>query len=745
MRRTLLAAGVAGVVIACMWMNLEQPLAAPGHALVLVVLAVAVAAIPSRRARAVGSVIAALVAVGLAFGVWLPLHPVGGIGTVWTQFESGFLDFYSTHLPFDPGRHADMAKVVLFAVFAFTLAVGLLAAARKPVAAAVLLLVGAAWPATLIVPTNGTALGAAILGAALIVLAAAGSRRISGYAVPFALTLVLGGIVVGTATASNHPVVNWQSWSVARGHALNDVQFIWDARYRGLHWPKAKTTMLEVRSNTEPAYLRAAVLDDFVDGGWVAGRPRAADALEPAAAFRPDNQREQVVTIEGLADTRFLAGEVPVRFSANTPFVEPQRGLAELPHAYGRGFQYTAWSYAASPSVGALSRSPADYPAALLDGGMLDVGDGIRVPAFGVPGRAADVASSLSLTFGLADYVRLAELAGHVTHGAKTPYAATVDLERWFLVGGGFTYSNNPPVVSPPLVGFATTTRSGYCQYFAGAMALMLRYVGIPARVAVGFAGPTFDPAKGAWTFTDHDAHAWVEVWFKGYGWLPFDPTPATPASSRARLIAGYTQKPSKGGGGSSSGGSQTPAPPPVVGTGLASGHNHLGGRPTREGASAGAHGGSFPYAALVVLLVLAAVVGGIALAKEARRRVRRRARDPRRIAGACRDELVSFLLDQGIDSPASATVRELGVLARRQLGADVDEFVAATTAARFGRPEAAAAAARDALHESRPLFASCRRFLTRRDRVRGFLSVRSLARVRWTVDDSVSLGSTAS
>ena len=110
---------------------------------------------------------------------------------------------------------------------------------------------------------------------------------------------------------------------------------------------------------------------------------------------------------------------------------------------------------------------------------------------------------------------------------------------------------------------------------------------------------------------------------------------------------------------------------------------------------------------------------------------MRRRARDPRRIAAACRDELASFLLDQGIDSPASATVRELGVLAERQLGADVDQFVAATTAARFGRPEAAAAAARVALRESGPLFASCRRFLTRRERLRGFLSLRSLARVR--------------
>jgi hypothetical protein len=177
----------------------------------------------------------------------------------------------------------------------------------------------------------------------------------------------------------------------------------------------------------------------------------------------------------------------------------------------------------------------------------------------------------------------------------------------------------------------------------------------------------------------------------------------------------------------------------PVVGTGL--GRIHLGGRPRSEQPVA-ARGSWFSSYTLVILLAVAAVFGGIALAKEARRRVRRRARDPRRIAAACRDELVSFLLDQGIDSPPSATVRELGLLAQRQLGAEAEPFVAATTAARFARPEAAAAAARVALRESGPFFESCRRFLGRRERLRGFLSLRSLVRVRWTVDGSASLGS---
>src|SRR5205085_1145226 len=112
-------------------------------------------------------------------------------------------------------------------------------------------------------------------------------------------------------------------------------------------------------------------------------------------------------------------------------------------------------------------------------------------------------------------------------------------LQRWFLSSGGFRYSNHPPVITPPLATFVTQTKAGYCQYFAGAMALMLRYLGIPARVAVGFAGGTYDSKRDAWNVSDREAHAWVEVWFKGYGWLPFDPTPAAPGAAPRQAQAG--------------------------------------------------------------------------------------------------------------------------------------------------------------------------------------------------------------
>ena len=84
------------------------------------------------------------------------------------------------------------------------------------------------------------------------------------------------------------------------------------------------------------------------------------------------------------------------------------------------------------------------------------------------------------------------------------------------------------PRTSIPLASFLFTDKQGYCQQFSGAMAMLLRMGGIPARVAAGFTSGTYDRRSGRWMVADIDAHAWVEAWFPSYGWVRFDPTPAT-------------------------------------------------------------------------------------------------------------------------------------------------------------------------------------------------------------------------
>jgi hypothetical protein len=308
---------------------------------------------------------------------------------------------------------------------------------------------------------------------------------------------------------------------------------------------------------------------------------------------------------------------------------------------------------------------------------------------------------------------------------ARTPYAAAATLETWFRSTGGFRYTNRP--ASSSLAEFVTRTRAGYCQHFAGAMALMLRYLGVPARVAVGFSSGTYDRSKGVWRVTDHDAHAWVEVWFRGFGWLPFDPTPAG-RPERGELSAPYARA-ARAGGGSG----LTAVQNLGVGASDPRQSDHRHGETADNGAPvvAPAPGRSARRPAggsllLLLGLLAGAVVGGIALTKLMRCRVRYLTRDPRRVAAACRHELADYLVDQRLDAARSATLHELGALVRHELSVEPDAFVAAATAARFGPPAGAARSAREARRELRLLLRRMRRRVGLGDRMRGLVSLRS-------------------
>ena len=111
-----------------------------------------------------------------------------------------------------------------------------------------------------------------------------------------------------------------------------------------------------------------------------------------------------------------------------------------------------------------------------------------------------------------------------------------------FLHGDQFRYSERPqqpPAGVAPLDFFLNVSHEGYCQHYAGAMALLLRMGGVPARVATGFSPGGYSARRKAWIVRDTDAHAWVEAWFDRFGWVTFDPTPdATPARSQIATLA---------------------------------------------------------------------------------------------------------------------------------------------------------------------------------------------------------------
>jgi hypothetical protein len=125
----------------------------------------------------------------------------------------------------------------------------------------------------------------------------------------------------------------------------------------------------------------------------------------------------------------------------------------------------------------------------------------------------------------LSPYEPAYRLAQRLASHAATPYAFVQSVLRY--LAHGFMYDQTTQARRFPLESFLFATKHGYCQQFAGAMAMLLRMGGVPARVAVGFTPGTYDSATHEWVVDDIDAHAWVEAWFPGYGWVRFDPTPS--------------------------------------------------------------------------------------------------------------------------------------------------------------------------------------------------------------------------
>jgi transglutaminase-like putative cysteine protease len=718
LRRTLGTALIPAAAIATAWLRLESPINAPLRSVSIAVLAILPALVRPLAARLAVLVISAVTSIWIAYGL-SPFHPRHLPGGIWSRFSGGFGDFYDVRTPFDPRVHAEMRAVLLTAVFGFALAVALAVAARRPIPALLLLLVGAGWPATLRGSSDGLVVGALVLLSALAVLAGLTSRNVPRVVVPAAAGLAVAALLASSSSAvAKGGLVSWQHWDFySAGQQPVSVAFVWNAQYNGIHFPRRRTTVLEVKAPPRSLYWRAAVLDDFVGDRWVQAAPLAADALEP----KTTTLVRQDVQVLGLADTHLVGASMPIRFDAgDAPLVTDVPGTAVLPSGLTRGFRYSVWSEAPQPTVAELERSKPVYPIQLIEPRtFLDVGRGITMPPFGFKRLFRPE---------LERYAPLERTAIAVAGRAKTPYDAAAALLAWFRSKGGFRYTNRPPSsgAAAPLVDFVTRTHAGYCQQFAGAMALMLRYLGVPARVAVGFSSGTYNARSGIWDVTDHDAHAWVEAWFRGYGWLPFDPTPAA-RPGRGQLSAPYLAAVQ----GSATGGT-------VGGKARGSGANvprqsdHRHGETSGTGVRGIGSGAGGPASSShgSLLLLLALVLGGavvlIAGAKLTLRRVRYLTRNPRRIAAACRQELADYLLDQRIDAARSATLHELGALVRGELAVEPDGFVAAATAARFGPPEGAAPAARSARRELRLLVRAMRRRMRMRDRVRGILSLRS-------------------
>lgn len=130
---------------------------------------------------------------------------------------------------------------------------------------------------------------------------------------------------------------------------------------------------------------------------------------------------------------------------------------------------------------------------------------------------------------------RISNLAHQIASKEPTPYDKAVAIEK-HLRSGNYVYSqkiSTPPVGTDGVDYFLFTSKAGYSDYFASAMTVMLRDLGIPSRLATGYSSGSYDSKDDISTIKDSDSHGWVQVYFPSYGWIDFEPTPNWEKPSR--------------------------------------------------------------------------------------------------------------------------------------------------------------------------------------------------------------------
>ena len=257
-----------------------------------------------------------------------------------------------------------------------------------------------------------------------------------------------------------------------------------------------------------PAYWRGLVFDTYRGGVWTAGiqgyremQPYVPPRFLPAAP--PDNLGTFVQTYRVL---RPLPGVIDAAYPVESLYApvaalrEDAYGTFHTPEALKPGQTYSVVSYMPNLTPGVLR----------ADGTLDRLPDHLR----------------LYLDTG-AMSARAAELAAQVTAGAQSYYDRVIALTSYLQRTYAYNLNLPPePAGRDPVDWFLFDVKTGYCEQFATAETLMLRSLGIPARLVSGYATGDYDPVLNQAVVRERDAHAWVEVWFAHHGWVPVDPTP---------------------------------------------------------------------------------------------------------------------------------------------------------------------------------------------------------------------------
>ncbi len=527
-------------------------------------------------------------------------------------------------------------------------------------------------------------------------LAGAGAVLAVGVlAIPFSVKLD------GSQPWWNYREFNWFS-------AGKVVSFDWTHTYGPLDWPRNGTTLLNVRS-AKPYYWKAETLDMFDGFRWErSGGRSSVEAARRAygelpATNQPKGKTWNYFEYNPAWDTSFQVNVRALRsdliigagttyriIGAGTTEIASDGTAVKLTAPLEKGDSYTVQSYVPTPNAAQMRGAPQHYNRAMnsyttvfvprpgdgtLPGGSsrFERGRAGTPPPGAVfaPLRGGQTSSTPGARRQMlrSPYGRVYRLGRRLTEGQPTVYDAVKSVETYLK--RNYRYNERPPVRAYPLASFLFHDKIGYCQQFSGAMALMLRMSGIPARVATGFTRGSYNRDTREYRIRDLDAHSWVEVNFTGIGWVAFDPTPpTTPAVGQTSGLdnAGTSSFQAPGKDARNGGAAATQA---------------------AKAKSGGGASGGLPGWLLVSGLVLLAATAAAALLALRTARVRRR-QPPARRAELQLRELRSALTRLGWTLPAGTTLLALERRLRRAAGPAAGGYAAGLGANRYdtGSPE---------------------------------------------------------
>jgi transglutaminase-like putative cysteine protease len=327
---------------------------------------------------------------------------------------------------------------------------------------------------------------------------------------------------------------------------------------------------------------------------------------------------------------------------------------------------------------------------------------------------------------------RLVRLASSLVAGATTAYQKALDLEA-YLTSPKFHYrlpgrTKSGTVAPPPgyggLTSFLFRSRTGYCQQFATAFAVLARIEGLPTRIAVGFL-PGTPVGHDAWQIDGSDTHAWPQVRFESYGWIDFEPTPGTNVKGSSAPVLPTTP---------------TATTVPVAAPTTSGSSHNLRPAPGRGAATPGVgrqSGQAHRSHALSVAWLLVLPVGVLfwagSLLLRRRSRLRRLRREPRASILATWDEALSTLDLAGIRRRRAETYLELAtrVTSTRMLSEEATlafwNLALIVTAVYYAGSPPGDFVARQATRDARTVVRSARRRIAGWQRVAAALDPRGL------------------